>query len=195
MIPPRLHVVTNDRVLDRPDLLARAEALALGPEVALHVRSRRPGRPLLALVEQFVALARRSGTRVIVNDRADLARLAGADGVQLPEAGLSATAARAVLPQGWIGCSRHGPGARPPGTDWTMIGPIWATSSHPDRPALGLAPLAASGDRTVAIGGITPDRAREAVRAGAFGIAAISALWDAPDPAAAARALLLSFSP
>ncbi|HEX6433287.1 MAG TPA: thiamine phosphate synthase, partial [Gemmatimonadales bacterium] len=68
-----------------------------------------------------------------------------------------------------------------------------ATDSHPESPAQGLELVreaVAFGVPVIAIGGITPERAAEAKTAGAYGVAAIRALWHAPDPAAAALALL-----
>jgi thiamine monophosphate synthase len=84
-------------------------------------------------------------------------------------------------------------------TGWVMdaggliVGSIWASASHPDRPDAGLGLLqrvAALGVPTYAIGGVTALRAAEARDAGAWGVAAISALWDAADTEAAACAML-----
>jgi thiamine monophosphate synthase len=79
------------------------------------------------------------------------------------------------------------------GADGVVIGNIWDTPTHPGRPALGvdlLRRVAALGLPTWAIGGVTPERAREARDAGAHGVAAISALWSERRPYAAAGALL-----
>ena len=81
--------------------------------------------------------------------------------------------------------------ARDAGADYLLAGPVYATASHPDRSPLGLTRLEeiiALGVTVIAIGGITVDRAREVKAAGAWGVAAIRALWDAPEPKAAARA-------
>jgi thiamine-phosphate diphosphorylase len=195
MTLPRLHAVTDDRVLALPDFLDRARAMALGPAVALHVRTQRDGAFALKITDQLVALAAESGTQVIVNDRADVAALAEAAGVHLPANGMPVHAAREAAPTPWwVGQSTHtAMSALASTADWAFLGPIWPTGSHPDHPALGADALRGAGPRVVAIGGLTPVRAREAVQAGAIGIAAISALWDAPDPGAAAHAFLLSF--
>jgi thiamine biosynthesis protein ThiS len=79
------------------------------------------------------------------------------------------------------------------GADFLIAGSVFHTPSHPERsPAgLGLVKEAAAGAAPViAIGGITPERSAEVIAAGAWGVAAIRALWDADDPAAAARAFL-----
>ncbi len=80
------------------------------------------------------------------------------------------------------------------GADYVFLGPIWETSSHPGVPGLGLEAIAAARPaRVIAIGGVTPARAAACLEAGAWGVAAISALWLADDPGAAAEAFLLSF--
>lgn len=199
MIPfPRLHAVTDDRVLRAPDFLARATALATGPEVAIHVRGHLAGRELLRLTEAVREAVRGRGARIFVNDRADVASLSGADGLHLPAAGLPTPAARRIAgAASWIGRSAHGRDelrtADAEELDYVMLGPIWPTTSHPGRPALGPAMLSVATVPVVAIGGVTPQNTAECLAAGAHAVAAVSALWDAADPAAAARRFLLSF--
>lgn len=200
---PLVHAVTDDRVLGLPDFLGRARAVGIGPEVAIHLRGRLDGGPLLALTDQVRALIAASGTRLLVHDRLDVALLAGADGLHLPAAGLPVEAARRELGPGpLLGRSVHSPeeaaAAFAGGADYVFLGPIWETASHPARRPLGVTALtaatagAAAAGPVVAIGGVTAERAAAARAAGAGGVAAITALWDAGDPAAAAHALLLS---
>jgi len=83
------------------------------------------------------------------------------------------------------------------GADALVVGAIWPTSTHPDRVAAGtvlLRDVVALGVPTFAIGGVTPARAVEARGAGAWGVAAITALWDADDPYAAAMEMLQPWS-
>jgi thiamine-phosphate pyrophosphorylase len=222
---PVLFAVTDDRVLALPDFFARARALALGPAVALVIRSRAAGGSLLRLADRLLAQIATSGTRVLIHDRVDVARLAGAAGVHLPAYGLPVAAVRQHLgPSALLGRSTHTPAeaiaALAEGADYVFLGNIWGTATHPGQPSLGIAAIRAAthgmggmdgmseirgiggmpGQREnpvqpaiIAIGGVTPERAREARAAGAHGVAAVRALWDAPDPAAAARGLLLSF--
>src|SRR2546422_11341655 len=81
-------------------------------------------------------------------------------------------------------------------SDLLLVGPVFATPAPPtppERPPLGPAALGAIarlGLPVVAIGGITPQRVREVKAAGAYGVAAIRALWDAVEPAAAARRMI-----
>lgn len=194
---PRLHAITDERIARRPDLdnLARELAAAGGADLALHAR----GRALTGL--QHYELAERltvyPSTRLFVNDRLDIALALNAAGVQLGHAGLPPSAARQLNPRWWIGKSVHDlPGAeaaRAEGADYLVVGPVYATATHPDRAPLGLERLreiARLGLPVIAIGGVTPARAGEVKAAGAYGVAAIRALWDAAEPGAAARRML-----
>ena len=197
---PRLHAITDRRVLSLPDLADRAAALAIGPQAAIHCRHAPSGSIHLGLTGMLLAVARHRGAVVLVNDRADIARIAGADGVHLPERGLPVADARRVAgPGALVGRSVHdvdGVGsARDEGADYAMLGPVWATATHLDRPALGLALLekaAGLGLPVIAVGGVTPERAADCAAAGAAGVGAIRALWDADDPGSAAERFLLS---
>ena len=196
---PRLHAVTDAATLALPDFGVRAAAIAAaGSAVALHVRDRAAGAPALAsAAARMVALAGPPEASVIVSARADIAAAVGAQGVQLAADDLAPGDARRVLSGGWIGRSVHstkeGEAAVAEGADFLMAGSVYQTPSHPGRAAAGLdliRGVAALGVPVIAIGGVTVERAAELRDAGAWGIAAISALWSAADPAAAALALL-----
>ena len=133
---------------------------------------------------------------MFVNDRLDVALAVPSAGVQLGHGSLPVSAARGLNPLWWIGRSVHdlaeAEAARTEGADYLVVGPVFATASHPGRAPLGLATLqrivAAAGELPViAIGGITADRVREVRTSGAYGVAAIRALWDDAEPAEAAR--------
>jgi thiamine-phosphate diphosphorylase len=195
---PVVHAVTDDRVVALPDFLERARALAIGPDVAVQLRARMPGDRILALADTLRAITASTGTRLIIHDRADTARLSGADGVHLPRSGLPTERARGLLPEGaLVGRSTHTADearAAVAGADYVFLGNIWETASHPGRRGLGVGALVEAGtSRVIAIGGVTAERAALAAAAGAAGVAAIRALWDAADPAAAVRALRVSF--
>ena len=186
-------VITDRRQCD--DMLERIAAIARVPGVMFQVREKDlDGGALLALTRAVIAAA--NGAPVWVNDRVDVARLAGAQGVHLPEAGLPIDVVRALAPELAIGCSRHDAAAAraaaDAGADLVQLGPCFAT---PGKPTLGLAPLATKlatklAARLVAVGGITgPDEARAARRAGADAVAVIRAAWTSPDPAAAIGAI------
>ena len=78
------------------------------------------------------------------------------------------------------------------GADYAILGPIWQTRSHPARQTIGLQAIRqASGGPVIAIGGITPDRVHACTEAGAYGVAVISAIWDAPTPASVVNQIRL----
>jgi thiamine-phosphate diphosphorylase len=190
-----LHAITDERVARRPDLdeVARALADGGGSELAFHAR----GRELTGLEHYNLAVKLSNlPSFLFVNDRLDVALAVPAAGLQLGYGSLPVSAARALNPLWWIGKSVHdlaeAEAARTEGADYLVVGPIFATASHPGRTPLGLAGLEviaaeADGLPLIAIGGITADRVREVRESGAHGIAAIRALWDDAEPAAAAR--------
>ena len=194
---PRLHAVTDERIARRPDLneVARALAAGGGERLAFHAR----GRSLSGLEYHGLAvrLSACPPARLFVNDRLDVALAVGAAGVQLGAGSLDPADARRLEPQWWIGKSVHdlaeAAAARAAGADYLLVGPLYRTATHPDREPLGpgrLGAIVALGLPVIAIGGVTPSRAGEVRRAGAYGVAAIRALWDAADPAGAARQML-----
>jgi len=191
---PRLHAITDERTARRPDLDAVAGALADGggSNLAFHARGRGlTGREHYDLAFRLSALP----SPLFVNDRLDVAMSVPAFGVHLGHGSLSVSVARALNPLWWIGKSVHSlaetEAARAEGADYLVVGPVYATASHPGRTPLGLSGLkqlvATAGELPViAIGGVTTERVREVREAGAYGIAAIRALWDDAEPRAAA---------
>jgi thiamine-phosphate diphosphorylase len=114
---------------------------------------------------------------------------------------LSTADARIVLGAGWIGRSVHDvAGARAAiteGADYLLFGSVFDTDSHPGKAGQGLELLAevvALGTPVIAIGGVTPERAQSVKDTGAWGVAAIRALWHTPDAYAAAMAMLAPWS-
>ena len=169
-------------------LQLRAKTLAFGP--------------LLEAADALVALGRAHGATVVVNDRADVARLAGAGGVHVGQDDLPVADVRAIVgPEAIVGLSTHNlvqleQALREP-VAYVAFGPVFETASKakPD-PVVGLAGVRAAaalagpaGLPVVAIGGITLDRAPEVLAAGAATVAAISDLL-AGDPGERARAWL-----
>jgi thiamine-phosphate pyrophosphorylase len=169
-------------------LQLRAKSLALGP--------------LLALTDTVVAIGRPYGADVIVNDRADVARLSRAAGVHVGQDDLSVADVRRIVgPDAVVGLSTHTVEQVRLGcaeaVSYLAIGPVFQTTSkaRPD-PVVGLegvqaavAIAGACGVPAVAIGGITLERAPDVLAAGAASVAVISDLLVG-DPAARARAWL-----
>ncbi|HEX2206615.1 MAG TPA: thiamine phosphate synthase [Longimicrobium sp.] len=200
-IPP-LHVITSDAVVARDDFLAQARRIieAGGPFLSFHLRApHASGRRLYEMARALRDPVYAADGWLLVNDRVDVALAAGADGVHLGARGLRAADARRLLgPDHLMGVSVHSAeearAAHADGADFVLAGTIWETPSHPGRPGGGAALLreiAGSIQRpAVAIGGVTPERVAEARAAGAWGMAVIRGVWDAPDPAAAVDAYL-----
>lgn len=160
----------------------------------------------LALADAAVALTRPAGARLIVNDRADVARMAGADGVHVGQDDLPVADVRGLLGTGAIiGISTHDPtqlaAAAGSSADYVAVGPIYGTLTKDtgytarglDLVRLAVGRLRAAGQErvkpVVAIGGITLERAPEVIAAGAASVAVIADLLTA-DPAARVRAFL-----
>ena len=202
---PRLFAVTTDEICRGPDYPAQARAItAAGGEAAIVVRAPASSAAEQArFATQTVRAAGRAGSRaatdaaIIIHSRPDLARAMEADGVQLRRGDLAPADARAVLGPGWIGVSVHDReealGAIGEGADYLVAGSVFESPSHPGRAGKGLgwlAEMCGLGRPVVAIGGITPGRVTQVRDAGAWGVAAIAAVWGEPDPERAARALL-----
>lgn len=152
-------------------------------------------RRWLAMAGAALAAAHASGAHLVVNDRADIARIAGADGLHVGQEDLTGTDARTVVGPGvLLGVSTHNleqlGAAATEAVDYLAIGPVFPTRTkdNPD-PVVGLEMVrrarAATPRPLVAIGGITRANARSVVEAGADGVAVISDLLDAPDLARA----------
>lgn len=202
---PLLVAATDDERIARPDFTERLEGLLAAGCPAVWLRTRvLATRELLALARAMVRRCDAVGAELWVGERADVAALAGARAVQLPERGLSVAGARRVVGPGVaIGRSVHSVeaalAAAREGADRLVVGTIFPSESHPDREPAGPSlltrvrvALEAEGlsPPLIAIGGVTPERAREARRAGATGVAAIRTLWEPGDPAVVVQAVL-----
>lgn len=179
-----------------------ARALVDGGADLLQVRGKAlAGRDLLALCERILEDARVHGARLILNDRADVALVAGADGVHVGQDDLDPDAVRRVTGPGpLIGWSTHTRKQIDLALEWPIdylaVGPVFGTSTKDTGyAAVGLDLVryarARCGDLpVVAIGGITLDTAGTVVAAGATAVAVISDLLTGGDPAARVRAFL-----
>ncbi|HET8630550.1 MAG TPA: thiamine phosphate synthase [Thermomicrobiales bacterium] len=195
-----LYVVTDSR-LARGRPLAEVVAAAIeGGADAIQLREKElPARDQLALGRALRRLTRAAGVLFIVNDRADLAVALDADGVHVGQDDLPADVARAIVgPERIVGVSaatvEEAALARDQGADYLGVGSIYPTATKPDAgDAVGPERIAAIVARValpvVGIGGITADNAAEVIRAGADGVAVVSAVVSAGDVAAAAREL------
>jgi thiamine-phosphate pyrophosphorylase len=177
-----------------------AQRLAGAGVQLMQLRAKRiPARQFLEMSRILVAGAP-AGIRIIVNDRPDIASIAGAAGVHVGQEDLPVEAARGVCPAPqWVGISTHNleqlRAADRTSADYIAVGPVFstATKENPD-PVVGLEFLRTARKLTrkplVAIGGITIQSAGDVFRAGANSVAVISDLLNALDPAARAREYL-----
>lgn len=185
-----------------PELVAAA--VAGGATLVQYREKHADARAQLEDLAALKAILAGTGVPLLVNDRVDIARAAGVDGVHLGQGDLPWEAARAMLgPDAIVGLTvkthDHARGLAGAAIDYACIGGVFATMSkdNPDPPVGlgGLARLAAScreaapGLPVGAIAGIDAGNAAHVIGAGADGIAVISALFSAPEIAHAARVL------
>ena len=171
---------------------------------AVQLRARRlDGAALFAAAKELRAAtatatgaASKRAVPLVVNDRADVALAAGADGVHLPSRGLPPATARALVGAArLVGVSTHSVAealaARTGGADYVVFGPVWPTGKKRDAvglDALAEAVRACAPMPVFALGGVDATRARAVVATGAR-VACIGAVLGQADAAAAARAL------
>jgi thiamine-phosphate pyrophosphorylase len=165
-------------------VVTTADSGLRAPELgATVVQLRNPAATTRELEREAAVLVERSTVPVLVSSRVDVALAVGAAGVNLPEDDFPVGEARRLLgPDRLVGRSVHSVGAareaEEEGADYVLFGPVFASASHPARPAAGLAALAgvAAAVRipVLGIGGIDRERAQQCLAHGASGFAAIS---------------------
>jgi len=195
-----LYVVLDRTASAGRDLEVILDATLAGGCRMIQLREKEwPSGRLLPLAERMRDRCRRAGATFIVNDRVDLALAVGADGVHLGQDDLPPRAARPLLRPGMVlGRSTHSAGqareAQVEGADYIAVGSMFATRTKPDFQLVGPELIRAIRPETrsplVGIGGVTRENVAEVIRAGADGVAVISAVCGAPDPAAATREFL-----
>jgi thiamine-phosphate pyrophosphorylase len=180
------------------DPFALTEACLRGGATLLQIRAKDDSSAaLLALIDRVVAAARPYGARVIVNDRADLARMADAGGVHVGQTDIPVASAMSIVGPGKIvGLSTHDraqvDAALAGPASYVAVGPIFSTATKAtgyDPRGLDLVSYAAGrGKPIVAIGGITLETAPDVIGAGAYAVAVITDILVQGDPEARVRA-------
>ncbi len=202
----RVYLITDRRQAKDGGILEAVAAALDGGIRAVQLREKDlGGRELFRLAEAMRRLTARYKARLFVNDRVDVAYAAGADGVHLGGGSLPVGEARALLgDKALIGRSTHSLeellAAGRDGADFATFGPVYATPSKAAYgPPVGVPALAAACAAAAvpvfALGGVGPANMHETLKAGAFGIALISAVVAAADPRAAALELTARFAP
>ena len=197
---PSVYLLTDPVLCGPRGVVATVREAAAGGVTIVQLRDPHPKTgALVAEARALVALLRPLGIPLIVNDRVDVALAADADGVHVGQSDMAAQDARALIgPDRILGLSITSEAdfdrSNLVGVDYLGVGPVFATATKPDAaPPMGLAALAAIRKRSslpiVAIGGIDEANAAAIVRAGADGIAVVSAICAAADPAEASRRL------
>jgi thiamine-phosphate pyrophosphorylase len=204
----RLYLCTDAR-RERGDLTQFADAVLAGGVDIIQLRDKGSAgeqrfgpleaRDELAACEILADAARRHGALFAVNDRADIARAAGADVLHLGQGDLPLGVARQIVgPAALLGLSTHdadqAAAAAASGADYFCVGPCWRTPTKPGRAAPGLqlvrAAAALGSDKPwFAIGGIDAQRLPDVLEAGARRVVVVRAITAADDPRAAAQQL------
>jgi len=195
----RLYVITGDHG-DEVETARTVEAALEGGATIIQLRKKsmpQPHQYRLALALRTLTLAHEA--LLIINDHPALAIAADADGVHLGQDDLPPEVVRALpgFEGRLIGRSTHSleeaKAGIDEGADYIAIGPVYATPTKAGRAAVGtglVSEVAAIVDRPwVAVGGIDHDNAPAVIEAGARAIAVVRAVYDAADPAEAARRL------
>ena len=184
----RVYLITDLKRIGKDRFLSAVEEALQGGVRALQIREKDLNpNDLLALALEVKPLVQRYHAKLFINDRADIAVMAGADGVHLTETSIQAREVKNSFPDLIVGVSTHSiEGARraeTQGADFITFSPIYETPSKANYgPPQGL-DLLRQATQTVrlpvlALGGITLHRVPECLEQGAFGVAVISGIWD-----------------
>jgi thiamine-phosphate pyrophosphorylase len=194
-----LYIITDGTAPEAVVPAVRAALAQVPPQqVCVQLRAKLwPARQQLSLALSLREVCQEHSAKFLINDRVDIALSVHADGVHLPEQGLPVEAARHLLgPSALIGTSCHDRAglerAATAGASFATLSPVFATPGK-GQP-LGVERFAAlSRDAALpifALGGVQPEHALQLRAAGAAGLAAISAIFGARDPGAAALRFL-----
>ncbi|MBK7933793.1 MAG: thiamine phosphate synthase [Acidobacteria bacterium] len=181
-------VATDDNIqITRLEINAAVKCAVDAGVSLIQIREKNiSARNLYELTLELVEIVSGSDARLLVNDRADIAAAAGADGVHLTSRSLTAEVVRASFGAGFVvGVSAHLAedvvSAAAAGADFAVLGPIFATPNKPHPIGVGeLSKIvhAAGSLPVLALGGIDASNFRSVVDAGAAGFAAIRSLND-----------------
>ena len=195
-----LYVILDRAAARGRDLEAVLEATLAGGCRMVQLREKSwPSGRVLPLAQRLRRRCADAGATFVVNDRVDLAVAVGADGVHLGQEDLPLRAARPLLGRGMIvGVSTHSAAqaraALEEGADYVAVGAMFPTATKPEfelvGPALVREVRALAPVPMVGIGGITAANAADVIRAGADGVAVISAVCGADDPRVATERFL-----
>jgi thiamine-phosphate pyrophosphorylase len=200
LVLPRLYVILDATLLNNSPLDCAKELAAAGVRLLQYRDKAASARDLLEASRKLVSSLNSWGSSLIVNDRPDVALLAGAAGVHVGQDDLAPEQTRTVVGEEmWVGVSTHNleqfRRAAATSADYIAVGPIFTTTSKANPgPVVGLELIrqvrALTTKPIVAIGGITLDRAASVIAAGADSVAVIRDVLCAVTPAEHARRFL-----
>ena len=200
LVMPRLYVILDAGLMTGSAEDTARQLSNAGVRLLQYRDKNGKPRETLEQARKLATICRDAGAAFFVNDRPDIAYLAGADGVHVGQEDLGVEEARKVIgAERWVGVSTHNEAqfraAIETSADYVAVGPVYATASkaNPD-PVVGVEFVRRMRPLTrkpiVAIGGITLERAAEVIEAGADVVAVISDVLKAADPAQRARQFL-----
>jgi thiamine-phosphate pyrophosphorylase len=199
VVPPLYVILSSGSFPGEPDDWARRLAEA-GVEMIQYRAKQAPSRELLRVARRLAALSHSLHFRFVMNDRADIAALAGAGGVHVGQEDLPVEASRRICGSScWVGVSTHNleqvQAAAATSADYIAVGPVFRTETKENAdPVVGVEFVrrarGLSGKPLVAIGGITAERAPEVYAAGADSVAVTADVARASDLSARVRAYL-----
>src|SRR5205085_2697299 len=157
----------------------------------VQLRQQLSARQLFERARTLRAICTKFAAPLLINDRADIAIVAAADGVHLPARGFPAAEAKKLVPLVGVSCHTRAEVERAKDADFCVFGPVFETPGK--GPALGIEALREAARATpkpvFALGGVDAGNAARCIDAGARGVACIRSVLGAADPAAAAIAL------
>ena len=200
LVLPRLYVILDAALITSPERHCALSLAEAGVRLLQYRNKSAPARQYLESSRKLAEALRPKGVTFFVNDRPDVAFLAGASGVHVGQDDLDVEQARRVVGSDkLVGVSTHNleqfQRATASSADYIAVGPVFTTSSkaNPD-PVVGVNFIRNVRSLTdkpiVAIGGITLERAAAVIEAGADSVAVISGIFSAPNPAEQARQYL-----
>jgi thiamine-phosphate pyrophosphorylase len=199
-----LYAITDTKLIPRDQFAETVEAAVRGGATMVQLREKDTApEEFIRLGRELLAVTRRYGALLIINDHPTIAKEIGADGVHVGREDPPVAEARALLgPEAIIGASCYGEvtravAAEHEGADYVAFGTPFPSPTKAKRTDISLG-IFQEVKRQVhvpvfAIGGITVDNARQVIDAGADGLAVVSGVFAASDVEAAARALAQLF--
>ncbi|WP_423798518.1 thiazole tautomerase TenI [Neobacillus sp. SAB-20_R2A] len=167
---------------------------------ALHLREKQKSAKELFQAVELLTNVNVPLSKIVINDRVDVAIVAKALGVQLAYHSLDTACVKEHFPQLRVGTSIHsyeeGKNAKENGADFVLYGHVFPSQSKPGKTPKGLEELTRLSQLNIpviAIGGITPENTEEVLQAGATGIAVMSGVLDARDPLLAVKSYIHAF--